>query len=229
MRAWFWALGLGLGAWGCGAEVVPEPGGSGPGVGGSGVGGSGDCEEFFPKESGVPAKPVPVILRNDTATTLYLREIMDECSPPQYEAETLAGDELRTSFGSCASTCADVANGQCGCFLGCGGLVVVLLAPGGSYEMAWSRRLYDSRELPSACYAVDGCEPACFVPRTADEPLIFRAEGYPTVTCSSNRDCGCVPGAGGTCDIFEAAVSGTPVQASTQWNPGDETITIVFE
>jgi hypothetical protein len=231
MRTWILAVGLAVGAVGCGDDEPAGGGGSGgSGGGGSGAGGSEECSEFIPPEVGAPVQQIPVVIQNATATTIYLGATDFGCSsPPPYQTTTVGGDAVKSYLGACEFTCADVANGGCNCAADCALPTVILLAPGGSYTTSWSPGIFESVEMPEECYSDPTCiAPTCLLPRPASDPLLFGSSGYPTVTCSA-MDCDCTPDASGSCQIQDATTSGTEVLASTQWNPGDETITIVFE
>jgi hypothetical protein len=105
-------------------------------------GGSSVCDDFR-REEGIGAL-VKVRLVNQTGNNLYLGDPSGSgCgSPADFVVNDAEGHLLPWRAGDCEFTCEALMKGSCGCADICAPPSVRLVAPGGTYEVAWAGTIF---------------------------------------------------------------------------------------
>lgn len=213
---------------------------TGSGAGGSGIGGDGpSCDAFLP-DTGL-GDPVTIRIENADVVDIFLGEPGSGCgSPHLYSLEMPNGDPPAIYKGSlevCELTCAELQQSGCECAADCAQPYVVRIAPGGHYDATWIGYVYDTADMPAACYSDATCKGAgsyCPIERVAPPALDVLVPAYPGATCDGTP-CTCTPDATGSCLAFAGTVElesgpiGTTGQGSWQTGEAVVTVSIVLE
>jgi hypothetical protein len=187
------------------------------------------CGAFVPE---VTASPATVRLANATNENLFLGLPVMGCSEDfRFSIEAEEGVVLAPRLAYCGFSCEQLQTGQCAiCPPACPFNPVVMLAPGGSFDVAWPGSVVTLETMPAACID-EGCLPArpCAVERTPPETLTFKAVAYPGANCGVNACPLCTPQGSGSCMLPDAlTTTGTARTVSATWSRGQPMVTLTF-
>lgn len=203
--------------------------GGATGGGGDGAGG-GFCDEYtLPLP---PVQTVPVTVVNNTAAPIYLGKTTGDCSTSVgFTTETLAGQPVKAQLEVCEMTCEELVTGSCGCAADCALPFVVMVHPGGSYELSWTAIVYNDVAMPASCYGDGNCvAPTCPLGDVPGESLRFLVDGYSELGDCAAAPCTCDGGVAGSCTLTDATiVAGAATVASGEWAVSDTGVTITFQ
>ncbi len=217
-----------------------DDGGTGAGASGSGAsgstggsgGGGAECSGF---EDTTTVTTVTVTVQNATAQAIYLggTDCEIDIDLRLFDA---ADQPVRFRDGVCHFTCSELQVTDAVCAAGCALPPIVMIAPGGSYELTFNGTMLDPVEMPTSCYFN-----ADFATGTCDQRVVaptggyaFAVTGYDDSWCPLDQPgaCECTPNASGNCTVeqFGDILSGQGVEARASFNfPSDDTVELVFD
>jgi hypothetical protein len=201
------------------------------GSGGSGGAGP-QCEGF---DDTTERTDVTVTLRNERAEPVFLTGLGCE-SDIDLRLYDDDGERMGFRGGACHFTCEDLQETDGVCAADCAAPPIVMIAPGGSYELAWSGTVLAPEEMPSSCYyspewAAETCDLRAPAPAGTYR---FEVTGYDDSWCPLDEPgaCNCTPNADGNCNVEQytdlSAAEGAPVSATLAF-PSETATEIVFE
>lgn len=180
-----------------------------------------------------PTDAVTVTVRNTSSETIYLSgedctgDIALDVTDPDGDARTWRDDD------GCTFTCAELQENDGVCPAICQQPPVVMIAPGGQYELSWSGVLFESTEMPAACFFGDGTDAmAChqqLVGAAGDYTLSTRA--WSSVSgCGDPSECECTPDLDGACqlDPFGVVSGDAKTGSATVSYPSETAVEIIF-
>ena len=198
-----------------------------------GAGGSGpQCEGF---DDVTESTIVTLTVRNATAAPVYLSG--SDCSA-EIDLHLFDEDDQEVSFrtGNCHFTCEQLQRSEGICAAACALPPIVMLAPGGTYDLAWSGMVNLPVEMPAGCYfgaeyATDTCDQRIVAPSAS---YAFEVTGYDDSWCPLDQPgaCECTPDASGSClvDSYGDIIGGEGVAArATLSFPSQSAVELVFE
>lgn len=184
-------------------------GSSGTGTGsGSGSGSTGSGQQCLGFDDTNETTQVTVTVRNTTDEAIYLTGL--GCDS-QIDLELYDANDREVSYrrGNCHFTCAELQNTDPVCAGGCAIPPIIMIAPGGSYDLSWDGTLHEPTEMPASCYfSSDFASPTCDVRISAPEgSYAFEVVGYDDSWCPIDLPggCECEPNAQGNCQVDEFA------------------------
>ncbi len=177
---------------------------------------------------------VAVTVRNDGASPIYITGLGCDASVDLRLYD--ANDQLLAYRERvCQFTCSELQETDAVCAADCALPPVVMIAPGGTYELAWNGTVLDAVGMPPGCYlspdlAGDTCEQRVVAP--AGE-YALEITAYDGSFCPLDMEgaCECEPDATGSCtvDIY-MEVSGEGRTGRTALSfPAEDRAEIVFD
>jgi hypothetical protein len=158
------------------------------------------------------------------------------CGPiPLFALRGPDGAALTWARGDCTFECSELMDISADCPAICQIPPVVLIAPGGTYEIPWSGTVLRSVDMPGTCtYESTSGTVSCLMEEEApqgDLQLLAVAGSEAMLSDCGAADCSCTPDVSGSCVIDSGGtVSGEAVEASaTLASPGETSVDIVFE
>ncbi len=185
----------------CGSNITDFDGSGGAGP---------SCQSF--EDEPLPGAVVATV-RNEGSAPIFLTGV--GCS---FDIELSVTDPDGTDRvwknGDCAFTCEDLQDNAGVCAAACAIPPVIMIAPGGSYDIEWNGALLEDAEMPEGCFF----EPqspgpqACYQRRVAvDGDYTLSTNVWPEVF--DFDDVKCNPGPKGSCQL-DAQVTGEVRAAS---------------
>lgn len=203
------------------------------GSGGNGSGGHGTACEGF--EDTAERADVTVSIRNTTGEPIYLTGFGCEAD---IDLRLYDADEQPIDFraGACHFTCEELQQSEAICAAGCASPPIVMIAPGGAYDLAWDGTIHLPEAMPESCYlnpeyATPSCDRRTLAPAAAYQ---LEVSAYDDSWCPLDQPgaCSCTPDASGSCllDQFYGEITGEgrPGRTSIDF-PSETRAEIVFE
>lgn len=215
------------------SQFEDDGGSGGNGSGGTGSGGNGtQCEGF---EDTTERADVTVSIRNATAAPIYLTGLGCDAD---IDLRLYDEDDQRIDFraGVCHFTCEELQQSEAICAADCAIPPIVMIAPGGSYDMPWDGTIHRPAQMPESCYlnpeyATQGCDRRTVAPAATYQ---FEVSAHDDSWCPLDQPgaCTCTPDASGSCTFEqpygEIVGEGRPARADLVF-PSETRAEIVFE
>lgn len=187
---------------------------------GGAAAGAAQCAQFNEEKP----RSVSVLIRNDTASTINVGQVMQSCSDaPLFELRDGSGQRLDAP-GFCRVPCESQMsdNPSAGCPAICIGPTALTLQPGESHTVMWESLFQVQTQLPKGCYPnhPDRDQPSLACDRAQRVPpgsYVFTASAGTALECSSGDPaCSpCTPSAQGGCTTRQAWAGGNITVAET--------------
>ena len=189
-----------------------------------------NCADYAASAS---TSPTSIRVINHRDSGVYVGPPAHRCSGLNFTVNDSADASLTVSQAE--YTC-NVFQSACLTPIGCQPEVIVKVAPGATWEMPWTGTYFKSEPMPLHCYVDGGAacgQPTCLQELSAVGPQTVGATVYSIPLCgdaSAPIPCtqDCTPGAGGTCTVPNAVLTGgTATPLSAPWSADASTIQVV--
>lgn len=176
---------------------------------------------------------VSVTIRNTSAEPIYISGLgcTNNLDLRLYDA---ADNMLSYQRGACHFTCEQLQQSSAVCAADCAVPPVVMIAPGGTHELAWDGTIHQSAPMPTGChlepeYAAGSCDQRVVAPEGTYQ---FELTAHDDSWCppDSESECACTPDANGSCTVdtfYEITGVGRTARASLSF-PSANAAEIVF-